>query len=369
MTPQQPFRSFASDNNAGIHPAVLEALGRANTAHALAYGQDTLTKSVQARLKEEFGNHAESYFVFNGTGANVLALQAMTRSFHAILCAETAHINVDECGAPEKFTGCKLIPIPTPNGKLTPELIQPHLHGFGVEHHSQVKVIALTQSSEYGTVYSLAELLAITELARKHGLYVFMDGARLANAAAHLGCSLRAMTTDVGIDAVSFGGTKNGVMLGEAVIFCNPETVQELSIHAVFIRKQSMQLASKMRYLAAQFDALLTNELWRTNALHANNMAQILASALREVPNVEITQEVQANVVFAMLPNPVIKRLLEQSFFYVWKENIAPDASEVRLMAAFDTTQEEIQGFANLIRETMQTGGKPIRQTPVVERI
>ncbi|TAE29891.1 MAG: low specificity L-threonine aldolase [Candidatus Kapaibacterium sp.] len=369
MTPQQPFRSFASDNNAGIHPAILEALTRANTAHALAYGQDALTKSVQARLKEEFGNHAESYFAFNGTGANVLALQAMTRSFHAILCAETAHINVDECGAPEKFTGCKLIPIPTPDGKLTPELIQPHLHGFGVEHHSQVNVLALTQSSEYGTVYSLAELRAITELARQHGLYVFMDGARLANAAAHLGCSLRAMTTDVGIDAVSFGGTKNGTMLGEAVIFCNAETVRELSNHAAFIRKQSMQLASKMRYVAAQFDALLTNELWRNNALHANNMAQTLASALGEIPNVAITQDVQANAVFAILPNPVIKRLLEQFFFYVWKENVAPDASEVRLMASFDTTDEEIRDFAYHIHEAMHGGKNTARQALKVERI
>jgi threonine aldolase len=277
----------------------------------------------------------------------------MTRSFHAILCAETAHVNVDECGAPEKFTGCKLIPIPTSDGKLTPSQILPHLHGFGVEHHSQAKVIVLTQSSEYGTVYTPDELRTITALARQHGMYVFMDGARLANAAAHLGCSLAAITTNVGIDAVSFGGTKNGAMMGEAVIFCNPATAHELSVHATFIRKQSMQLASKMRFVSAQFDALLTNNLWMDNAHHANGMATMLAKALANIPNIRITQNVQANAIFAALPKQAIARLQEQFFFYVWKENVSETEHEVRWMAAFDTTEADITAFAAAIKMVM----------------
>jgi threonine aldolase len=351
------FKSFASDNNAGVHPEVMQAIITTNEEHALAYGGDALTKSVIARLKEHFGDHAEVFFAFNGTGANVIALQAMTRSFHAILCAETAHVNVDECGAPEKFTGCKLVPIPSTDGKLTPSHILPHLHGFGVEHHSQPKVIVITQSSEYGTVYTPDELLAITSLARQHGMYVFMDGARLANAAAHLGCSPRAMTTDVGIDAVSFGGTKNGAMMGEAVIFCNPATAHELSIYATFIRKQSMQLASKMRFISAQFDALLKNDLYLRNARHANRMATVLADALVKIPNIRITQKVQVNAVFAMLPKEAITRLQEQFFFYVWKENIGEieyeGMSEVRWMAAFDTTEDDITAFADAIKKVM----------------
>lgn len=350
------FKSFASDNNAGVHPSVMQALVQSNTAHALAYGGDDLTKRVIERLKEMFGSQSEIFFAFNGTGANVIALQAMTHSFHSVLCADTAHINVDECGAPEKFTGCKLIAIKSENGKLTPEQILPHLHGFGVEHHSQPKVIALTQSTEYGTVYTLAELRAITALARKHEMYVFMDGARLANAAAHLGCSLKEMTTDVGVDAVSFGGTKNGAMMSEAVVFCNPVTARELSKYAPFIRKQSMQLASKMRYLAAQFDALLTDELWLDNARHANRMATRLAERISSLPNITLTQEVQANALFATLPKRIITRLQEQFFFYVWKENVRDGISEVRWMAAFDTTEEDIDAFATAVEKACTQG-------------
>jgi threonine aldolase len=348
------FKSFASDNNADVHPAIMQAILASNEAHALAYGADDLTKRVVTRLQQIFGAHSEVFFAFNGTGANVIALQAMTRSFEAIICAETAHINVDECGAPEKFTGCKLLPIYSANGKLTPEQILRHLHGFGVEHHSQPKVITLTQSTEYGTVYSLPELRTITELAKQHGLYVFMDGARLANGAAHLSCTLREMTTDVGIDAVSFGGTKNGAMMGEAVVFCNPETSQKLSKYAPFIRKQSMQLASKMRYISAQFDALLTDNLWLENATHANRMAALLASKIQHLPHVHITQNVQANAVFASLPNEIISRLQEKFFFYVWKENITEGCSEVRLMASFNTTDEEIIAFADAIARAVQ---------------
>ncbi|MCU0424848.1 MAG: low specificity L-threonine aldolase [Candidatus Kapabacteria bacterium] len=350
MSQTLPFKSFASDNNAGAHPAVMEALQRANTAHALAYGGDALTEEAVKRIQSHFGDHSRMFFAFNGTGANVIALQAMTRSFHSILCSVSAHVNVDECGAPEKFTGCKLIAIPTQDAKLTPDLIAPHLHGFGVEHHSQPKVIALTQSSEYGTVYTPDEIRAITTLAKQHGMYVFMDGARLANAAAHLGLPLRAFTSDVGVDAVSFGGTKNGLMMGEAVVFCNPETASHLASDAPFLRKQSMQLCSKMRFIAAQFLALLDNDLWLHNAGHANQMAQKLAEGLGRFPQIRLTQPVQANAVFAVLPKEAIAPLQERHFFYVWNEAL----NEVRLMAAFDTTEEDIERFLASVGEVLE---------------
>lgn len=345
-TEQQFFKSFASDNNAGAHPAVMEALLRENRGHALGYGADPTTKAAIERIQTHFGAHSKVFFAFNGTGANVIALQAMARPFHAILCAETAHVNVDECGAPEKFTGCKLIPIPTTDGKLTPEHITPHLHGFGVEHHSQPKVIVLTQSSEYGTVYTPGELRAITHLAHQYEMYVFMDGARLANAAASLGLPLRAFTTDVGIDAVSFGGTKNGLLFGEAVVFCNPESPPHLASDAPFLRKQSAQLSSKMRFTAAQFLALLDNNLWLNNATHANTMAQRLAEGVQELPHIHITQRVQANAVFATLPPEWIAPLQAQHFFYVWNEA----KNEVRWMTSFDTTDEDIERFLAALR-------------------
>lgn len=340
------FKSFASDNNAGAHPAVIAALAHANAGHALAYGADQLTQKATERIQSHFGEHSRVFFAFNGTGANVIALQAMTRPFHAIICAETAHVNADECGAPEKFTGCKLITVTAPDGKLTPELIQPHLHGFGDQHHSQPKVIVLTQSSEYGTVYSPDELRAITALAREHGMYVFMDGARLSNAAASLNLPLRAFTTDVGIDAVSFGGTKNGLIFGEAVVFCNPDTASQLASDAPFLRKQSMQLCSKMRFAAAQFLALLEDDLWLKNASHANSIAQRLAEGAQAFPQVHITQRVQANAIFATLPHDCIAPLQEQYFFYVWNEA----KNEVRWMTAFDTTEEDIENFLVALR-------------------
>ena len=348
-TTDKPFKSFASDNNAGAHPAVMEALLQANTGHALAYGADPLTQEATARIQTHFGEHSRVFFSFNGTGANVIALQAMTRPFHAILCAETAHVNVDECGAPEKFTGCKLVPISTSDGKLTPERIQPHLHGFGDQHHSQPKVIVLTQSSEYGTVYSPDELRSITALARAHGMYVFMDGARLSNAAASLRLPLRAFTTDVGIDAVSFGGTKNGLLFGEAVVFCNPETAPHLASDAPFLRKQSMQLNSKMRFSAAQFLGLLNDDVWLNNAAHANRMTQILAEGVQKLPQVHITQHVQANAVFATLPHECIQPLQERHFFYVWNEV----KNEVRWMTAFDTTEEDITSFLASLQDVL----------------
>lgn len=252
-------RGFASDNNSGIHPEILTALSAANVGHAVGYGGDELTVQAVKRFKAEFGEPTDVYFVFNGTGANVLALSTLTHSFHSVICAETAHIQVDECGAPEKFTGCKLLPVETTQGKITPEGISKYLHGFDFEHHSQPKVISISQVTELGTVYSVGEIKAIAALAHQNGMFVHMDGARLANAAVALGLPFRAFTVDAGIDVLSFGGTKNGMMMGEAVLFFNPE----LTANTKYIRKQSMQLYSKMRFVSAQFLAYFNDDLWK----------------------------------------------------------------------------------------------------------
>lgn len=335
-------KSFASDNAAPIHPDVLEAIIAANQGHFLAYGADPYTERAIQRFKQIFGEETEVFFVYNGTGANVTGLTAITQSFHTILCAETGHLHVDECGAPEKHTGCKVLAIPTENGKLSPEQIKPYLLGFGDEHRSQPKVISITQSTEYGTVYSLAEIKAITALAEEYDLLVHMDGARIANAAVSLGTGLKQMTRDLGIDLLSFGGTKNGLMIGEAVLFFKPELAKDFP----YIRKQGMQLHSKMRYISAQFEALLNDDLWRKNAEQANRMASLLAEQLRDIPQIRLTQEVEANVVFASLPMDVIKRLQEDYYFYIWNEA----KSEVRWMTSFDTTEEDIAEFVQKIR-------------------
>jgi len=343
------FRSLASDNNAGIHPHILQAITDANADHALGYGADVYTERAVAKFKSHFGDGIEVFFVFNGTGANVVALSAITQPYQAVICAETAHIAVDECGAPEKFTGCKLIDVPTPDGKLTPALIAPHIKGIGDEHHVQVRVISITQSTELGTVYSLAEVRAIAELAHANGLLLHMDGARISNAAASLGCTLHQITRDCGVDVLSFGGTKNGLMLGEAVVWFRPELGQ----HTKYIRKQSMQLASKMRFIAAQFEALLSNDLWLHNAQHANQMAQALAAAVADVPQVSLCRPVQANAVFAQIPLAWIEPLQTQSFFYVW--DAAPNGNaalpEVRWMTSFDTTGEDVAKFVAALQD------------------
>lgn len=330
-------RGFASDNNAGIHPEILAAMQAANTGHALAYGDDPYTQKAVEQFRAHFGEHVEVFLMFNGTGANTLGLKSITASYQAILCAETAHIYVDECGAPEKFTGCKLITIPTPNGKLTPDLVKPYLAGFGDQHHVQPKVISITQATEMGTVYRPEEIQAIADLAHHHGMWLHMDGARLCNAAAFLNLPLRALTSDVGVDLLSFGGTKNGMMLGEAVVFFHPEQAQTFR----YVRKQGMQLASKMRFIAAQFLALLSNDLWLKNAQQANAMAQLLAEKLARIPEIELTQPVEANGVFARFPKAMIQPLQAQSFFYVWNQA----QSEIRLMTSFDTTPDDIEAF------------------------
>ena len=335
-------KGFASDNNSGIHPEILTALSAANEGHAIGYGGDQLTEMAVTRFKQEFGDNLDVYFVFNGTGANVLSLSTLTHSFHSVICADTAHIQTDECGAPEKFTGCKLLPVETRKGKISPEGIAKYLHGFDFEHHSQPKVISISQVTELGTVYTVDEIRAITTLAHQHGLYVHMDGARIANAAVALDLPFRAFTVDAGIDVLSFGGTKNGMMLGEAVLFFNPE----LAGDAKYIRKQSMQLFSKMRFVSAQFLAYFNNDLWKRNATHSNKMAQLLEKEVRKIPAIQLTQEVEANGVFAIVPKEIIPLLQEKYFFYMWDEH----RSEVRWMTSFDTTEEEIINFAALIK-------------------
>ncbi|MBP6065365.1 low specificity L-threonine aldolase [Bacteroides sp.] len=335
-------RSFASDNNSGVHPQVMEALNQANKDHALGYGDDRWTEEAIHKLRETFTPDCEPLFVFNGTGSNVVALQLITRPYHSILCAETAHIYVDECGSPVKMTGCQIRPIATTDGKLTPELIRPYLHGFGDHHHSQPGAIYLSQCTEFGTVYMPNELKAITELAHQHGMRVHMDGARIANACALLRLSLKELTVDCGIDILSFGGTKNGLMMGECVIVFDPS----LKAEARFVRKQSAQLASKMRYLSCQFTAYLADELWLKNALHANAMADQLYEALKELPGVRFTQKVESNQLFLTMPRPQIDYLLQSYFFYFWNE----EADEIRLVTSFDTTPEDVEAFLSLLR-------------------
>ena len=336
-------RGFASDNNAGVHPDILKAISDANKGHAIAYGDDSLTEKAKEKFKEIFGQQTSVYFVFLGTGANVLSLKALTESYHAIICADTAHINVDECSAPEKYTGCKLLIIPSADGKITVESVQKHLHGFDFEHHAQPKVISITQATELGTLYTPKEIKALADLAHKHDMYLHVDGARIANAAVSLGVSFKEMITDTGVDVLSFGGTKNGLMYGEAIVFLKPG----LDKNFKYIRKQGMQLASKMRFVSAQFLAYLNDDLWKQNATTANAMAQLLYKKLLETKKIKITQPVQANGVFAIVPKNIIPILQKEFFFYVWDEQ----KSEVRWMTSWDTQVDDIKLFTDIINK------------------
>jgi threonine aldolase len=335
-------RGFASDNHAGALPEVLDALARANYGHAVSYGGDPWTERVEELFRREFGPEARAALVFNGTGANVVALQALCRPFEGVVCASTAHLNVDECGAPERVAGLKLLPLDTPDGKLTPSLVQSRLVRFGDEHAVQPRVVSITQSTELGTVYTLEEVRALADQAHAHGMLLHVDGARLANAAVALGASLAAVTTEVGVDVVSFGGTKNGLLLGEAVVFLRPGLGDDVA----FLRKQSMQLASKMRFIAAQFEVLLADGLWQRPAAHANAMASRLAGALAGVDGVRITQRVEANAVFAIVPRAVVPELQEKWHFYVWDER----SGEVRWMCSWDTTEDDVDAFVADVR-------------------
>ncbi len=338
-------RGFASDNNSGVHPSVLEAMTSVNEGHVVAYGDDPYTAAAIEKIRKEFGEEVEVFFVFTGTAANVLGLKAATENWNSVICADTAHIHCDECGAPEFFTGCKLLTVSTPDGKLTTELIKKHLHGFDFEHHAQPKVVSVTQATELGTVYTPSELKKICDFVHSYGMLVHMDGARICNAAAALGVPFREITADAGVDILSFGGTKNGLMYGEAIIFFDTPLSQNFK----YVRKQGMQLASKMRFIGAQFDAMLTGRLWYRNADHANRMARLLANEVSAIPGIKITREVQINGVFAIVPPEIIPGLQKEYFFYVWN----PETSEVRWMTSWDTTEDDIMGFVKLLRERM----------------
>ncbi len=340
-------RGFGSDNHSGISPEILQAIADANVDHALAYGDDEWCARTEALFREYFGPQAKVYFVFNGTGANVLNIDAMCRSHEAVVCAETAHINVDECGAPQRVVGCRLLTVDTPDGKLTPDLVKTRLHGFGFEHHSQPRAISITQSTELGTLYTLDEIKALANLAHSYKMYLHMDGARLANAAVALGCSFKEMTADLGVDCLSFGGTKNGMLMGESVVILN----HELDVDLKYRRKQMTQLCSKMRFVAAQFEAYLTTGLWRRNAEHSNRMARMLHSELQALGSsaVKIMYPVQVNSVFVQLPAEVWHALQKEYFFYDWDEA----ANVVRWMCSFDTTEEDIHSFVAALKRLL----------------
>ena len=340
-----PARSFASDNNAGVHPEILKAITEANQGHAVGYGDDPYTHSAERLFKKHFGDDVEVFFVFNGTAANCISLKALTRSYNGVICAEAAHIYLDECGAPEKFTGCKLIPVDTENGKLTVDIVRSAYHGIGDEHHVQPKVISITQSTEVGTVYQPNEIRSLAKFAHEHEMFLHVDGARIANAAAALELDLSQATRDLGVDVLSFGATKNGALGAEAVVFFKPE----LAVDCKFYRKQGMQLASKMRFVAAQFEALLGSDLWLKSARHANQMARLLENEISKIPRVKLVYAAEANGVFAQIPREAIKKLQERYFFYVWDEA----ESIVRWMCSWDTTEEDVHRFAEFVAQVI----------------
>lgn len=333
-------KAFASDNYSGVHPAIMEALQKANAAHAGSYGNDEYTARAVNKFKELFGDDIEVFFVYNGTGANVLGLTTITQSFNSIICAEGAHINVDESTAPEKFLGCKLVTIATTDGKITAGQVKEKIQRIGDQHHPQAKVVSISQASEYGTVYSLDEIKALSET----GLHLHMDGSRIANAAVTLNKPFKEITK--GVDVLSFGGTKNGLMFGEAVVFFN----KELAKNFMYQRKQAMQLASKMRFISAQFEALLTNDLWKKNATHTNNLAKLLGAELSKIKGIKVTQKVEANGVFATMPAHIIEPLQKEYPFYVWAEK----TNEVRLMCSWDSTREEVNMFIEKIKALLK---------------
>lgn len=334
-------KSFASDNYSGIHPEIFEAIQRANTQHQISYGDDFFTEEANSIFEKTYGK-VKVLYTFNGTGANVTCLKCCILPFQAVVCSEYAHILADECGAPTQSIGCSLLPLKTPDGKLTPELIMPLINRIGNVHNTQPKVISISQSTELGTVYSIAELKTLCDFAHAHDMYVHLDGARISNAVASLGVTLKEATVDCGIDIMSFGGTKNGLMIGEAVLIFN----EKLKENAPYFHKQTAQLFSKNRFIATQFTALLTNDLWLRMANHANKMAQLLASKVKLIPGLKITQKVDANAVFVVIPVHVIEPLRNKYPFYEW------DAltHEQRWMCSFDTTEEEVEGFINALK-------------------
>lgn len=340
---------FGSDNHSGVHPKILASLTRVNGGHMPAYGTDPVSDESSKMMKEIFGENAEAHYVFNGTAANVLALSALVKPYHAILTSQHSHLINDECGAPEKNLGCKVISVPSPDAKIRPADLKPFLVRRGDQHYSQVRAISITQPTELGTVYTLKELREIAEFARTENLLLHIDGARLVNAAATLNCTLKEMTTDIGADVISLGGTKNGLLFGEAVVFLKPGLDSDFK----FTRKQMMQLPSKTRFIAAQFLEFLGTDLWLKNAKHANAMARLLAEGLKKSPYAQITQETEANAVFAILPKHLIGRLRKTAFFYVWDEI----TFECRLMTSWDTQVKDIESFLSRLDELGRLDG------------
>lgn len=338
-------RGFASDNNAGVHPDILKEIISVNTGHVTGYGSDIYTEQVVDIFKDHLGSDTETFFVFTGTAANVLSLTAVTRSWNSIITASTAHLEQDECGAPEKFTGSKVLTVDTPDGKIKTDLIEKHMHGIDFEHHSQPRVISITQSTEMGTVYTASEIEAIADFAHSKGMLLHMDGARIANAAVSLDLPFKEFTTNAGVDVLSFGGTKNGMMFGEAICFLKPGLSKDFK----YIRKQGMQLASKMRFISAQYIAYFQDDLWKKSALHSNAMARIMAERLYMIPEVKVTQPVQSNGIFVIMPAEVAERIRKHYFFYPWNEK----TSEYRLMTSWDTTEEDIDGFVMLLKKEL----------------
>lgn len=338
-------RGFASDNYAGAHPEILQALAAANEGHQIAYGEDVYTQRLQRVMAKHFGEATEVFPVFNGTGANVLALQALLPRWGAVICSQTAHIHTDENGAPERVGGIKLLPVPTPDGKLTPELIDQEAWGWGDEHRAQPLAVSLTQTTELGTAYTAEEVAAITQHAHSLGMKVHLDGARISNAAAHLKIPLKQFTTDAGVDVLSYGGTKNGLLYGEAVVVLNPGSCEGLT----YLRKLNMQLASKMRFVSAQLIALMENDLWLQSASHANAMATRLRAAVEKIPGIQLTQKTESNAVFAVLPPGIADELRKLFRFYEWNQA----TGEVRWMCAFDTTEADVDAFVAALSSLM----------------
>jgi len=338
-------RGFGSDNNAGVHPDILKEMISSNSGHVTGYGTDIYTEQARSIFKEHFGSSTETYFDFTGTGANVLGLSAITRSWNSVITASTAHLEGDECGAPEKFIGCKVLVVDTPDGKVTPDLIDKHIHGIDFEHHSQPKVVSITQATEMGTVYSVDEIRAISDFAHSKGMLVHMDGARIANAAVYLNLPFKAFTTDAGVDVLSFGGTKNGMMLGESICFLK----SGLSGDFKYIRKQGMQLASKMRFISAQYIGYFRNELWKMCAVQSNAMAQMLGNKLKQIPGITVTQKVQSNGIFVIIPTEIAEKIRSHYFFYPWDEK----KSEWRLMCSWDTEEKDIEDFVELLEKEL----------------
>ncbi len=336
-------RNFASDNNSGAHPAIIEAISSANCGHVQAYGDDSLTIETKKLFQQHFGEGCDTHFVLTGTGANVLALKAMTHSWNSILATDIAHINGDECGAPEKITGCKIVTVEHRNGKLHPDQLKPHMHVIGEQHHSQPGAVSITQPTELGTLYTVDEIKEIADFCRHYNMPLHMDGARISNAAVAMDMDFREFTVDAGVDALSFGGTKNGMIYGEALLFFNNDFGKGLP----YMRKQNMQLASKMRFISAQFKAFLSNNLWKDNAIHANKAAAMLAENIAHIPELELIEKAEANGLFVKIPSHWIEPLQDEYFFYIWDR----EESVVRWMTSFDTREEDIERFTGLLKK------------------